>query len=71
MNPTTLFPEYTSADYRLDDMDSVTPGIRYGREVDKNGHLRARLKYIHQSFKASEFDTNKVFIFQITYIKNF
>ena len=59
LNPTTLFPEYISADYRLDDMKSITPGIRYGRDVDKDGYLRAKLEYMHQSFKASEFDTNK------------
>ena len=71
LDPTTLFPEYISADYRLDDMNSITPGIRYGREVGKDGHLRARLEYMHQSFKASEFDTNKAIIFQIAYSKRF
>ena len=71
LDPTTLFPEYISADYRLDDMYSVTPGIRYGREVGKDGHLRARLEYMYQSFKHSEFDTNKAIIFQIAYSKRF
>ena len=71
LDPTTLFPDYISADYRLDDMNSVTPGIRYGREVGKDGHLRARLEYMYQSFKASEFDTNKAIIFQIAYSKRF
>jgi Mn-containing catalase len=52
-------------------MDSVTPGIRYGREVGKDGHLRARVEYMYQSFKASEFDTNKAIIFQIAYSKRF
>ena len=68
---TTLFPQYISADYRLDDMVSVTPGIRYGREVGTNGLLRARLEYMYQSFDASEFDTNKAIIFQIAYSKQF
>lgn len=68
---TTLFPQYISADYRLDDMTSVTPGIRYGREVGKDGHLRARLEYMLQSFDNSEFDTNKAIIFQIAYSKKF
>jgi hypothetical protein len=71
LDPTTLFPEYISADYRLDDMDSVTPGIRYGKEVGKDGHLRARLEYMYQSFEHSEFDTNKAIIFQIAYSKRF
>ena len=52
-------------------MDSVTPGIRYGRGVSKDGHLRARLEYMHQSSKASEFDTYKATIFQIAYSKQF
>lgn len=68
---TTLFPQYISADYRLDDMISVTPGIRYGREVGTDGHLRARIEYMYQSFKHSEFDTNKALIFQIAYSKRF
>ena len=71
LDPTTLFPEFISADYRLDDMTSVTPGIRYGKEVGKDGHLRARLEYMHQSFEHSEFDTNKAIIFQIAYSKRF
>ena len=70
-DPTTKFPEYISADYRLDDMSSVTPGIRYGQENGKDGQLRARLEYMYQSFKASEFDTNKAIIFQIAYSKRF
>ena len=71
VNPVPLFPDYISADYRLDDMTSVTPGIRYGKEVGQDGHLRARLEYMYQSFKHSEFDTNKAIIFQIAYSKLF
>ncbi len=71
LDPTTLFPEFISADYRLDDMNSVTPGIRFGKEVGEDGHLRARLEYMHQSFEHSEFDTNKAIIFQIAYSKRF
>ena len=71
LDPTTLFPEYISADYRLDDMKSITTGIRYGREVGINGHIRARLEYMYQSFEHSEFDTNKAIIFQIAYSKRF
>lgn len=71
IDPTTLFPDYISADYRLDDMNSVTPGIRYGKEVGKDGHLRARLEYMYQSFEHSEFDTNKAIIFQIAYSQRF
>ena len=71
VDPATLFPEYISADYRLDDMTSVTPGIRYGSEIGKDGHIRARLEYMYQSFEHSEFDTNKAIILQIAYSKRF
>ncbi|HHJ34779.1 MAG TPA: DUF3570 domain-containing protein [Gammaproteobacteria bacterium] len=70
-DPSLIFPKFLSADYRLDDMTSVTPGIRYGREIGHNGHIRARLEYMYQSFKNSEFDTNKAIIFQIAYSKRF
>ncbi len=71
VDPTTIFPDYISADYRLDDMISVTPGIRYGKEVGKDGHLRVRLEYMHQSFESAEFDTNQAIIAQIAYSKQF
>ncbi|MBN4063765.1 DUF3570 domain-containing protein [Cardiobacterium sp. AH-315-I02] len=65
------FPKYISADYRLDEMSSITSGIRYGKEVGTDGHLRVRLEYMYQSFENSEFDTNKAIIFQIAYSKRF
>ncbi len=70
-DPSVNFPEFISADYRLDDMTSITSGIRYGREIGNNGHIRARLEYMYQSFENSEFDTNKAIIFQIAYSKKF
>ncbi len=70
-DPTLSFPEFISADYRLDDMLSITPGIRYGREIGTNGHIRGRLEYMYQSFDNSDFDTNKAIIFQVAYSKKF
>ncbi len=70
-DPASSFPEYISADYRLDDLISITPGIRFGREVGTNGHLRGRLEYMYQSFDHSEFDKNKAIILQIAYSKLF
>ncbi len=70
-DPSVNFPEFISADYRLDDMISITPGIRYGREVGTNGHMRARLEYMYQSFDHAEFDTNQAIILQISYSKLF
>jgi hypothetical protein len=71
LDPVTLFPEYISADYRLDDMQSITTGLHYGREVGKDGNIRARVEYMYQTFEHSEFDTNKAIIVQIAYSKRF
>ena len=65
------FPEYISADYRLDALTSVTPEIQFGMEISSDDLLRARLGYMYQSFDASEFSTNKAIIFQIAYNKRF
>ena len=64
-------PQYISADYRLDEINSVTPEIIFGTEIGSNDHFRIRLAYMHQEFKHSEFDTNKAIIFQIAYNKQF
>jgi len=65
------FPQYISADYRLDALNSVTPEIQFGSEIGTNDHLRARIGYMYQNFENSEFNTNKAFIFQIAYNKRF
>ena len=65
------FPDFISADYRLDTIDSITPDIRYGVELGTDGLLRLRLAYMYQTFGHSEFGTNKAIIFQIAYNKRF
>jgi len=65
------FPEYISADYRLDEMSSITPEIQFGAELSSDDHFRTRIGYMYQSFNASDFDTNKAIIFQIAYNKRF
>ncbi len=65
------FPEYISADYRLDALSSVTPEIQFGSEIGSDDHLRARIGYMYQKFDASEFSTNKAIIVQIAYNKRF
>ncbi len=62
--------EYASADYRLDEMNSVTLGLKYGRPA-WGGTLRFRLEYLYQSFAEAEFDTNKALIFQASFKKEF
>ena len=70
-NIPNTFPEYISADYRLDEISSITPEIQFGAEIGTDDHFRARIGYMYQSFTASEFDTNKAIIFQIAYNKRF
>ncbi|HHL45290.1 MAG TPA: DUF3570 domain-containing protein [Gammaproteobacteria bacterium] len=63
-------PEYASADYRLDEMSSLTLGAKYGLPA-WGGTLRFRLEYLYQSFSEAEYDTNKALIFQASYKKEF
>ncbi len=70
-DPSGNFPDFISADNRLDDLISITPGIRFGREVGTNGHLRGRIEYMYQSFDHSDFSTNKAIILQVAYSKLF
>jgi hypothetical protein len=66
-----VLPEFSSADYRLDDMVSLTAGMTLGQYFAGDGKLRTRLEYIHQSFDNSEYDTNKALVFQVSYSKKF
>ncbi|GMR01015.1 MAG: DUF3570 domain-containing protein [Gammaproteobacteria bacterium] len=70
-NIPNTFPQYLSADYRLDAISSVTPEIQFGSEIGTDDHLRARIGYMYQKFEKSEFDTNRAIIFQIAYNKRF
>ncbi|HFC53648.1 MAG TPA: DUF3570 domain-containing protein [Gammaproteobacteria bacterium] len=63
-------PEYASADYRLDKINSITLGAKYGRPA-WGGTLRFRLEYLYQSFAEAEYDTNKALIFQASFKKEF
>ncbi len=63
-------PEYASADYRLDEMSSVTLGAKYGLPA-WGGTLRFRLEYLYQTFAEAEYDTNKAVIFQASFKKAF
>ena len=70
-NIPNTFPEYISADYRLDEMSSIIPEIQFGAEIGTDDHFRARIGYMYQSFNASDFSTNKAIIFQVAYNKRF
>lgn len=67
----TILPEYVSADYRLDDMTSITLGATYGFSTSTDGKFRLRLALIKQSFDHSDFDTNDAIVAQVSYRKRF
>lgn len=71
-NPVSAsLPEYLSADYRLDDMQSLTAGATLEHVFSGDGKLRSRLEYIHQSFEHAEYNINNAIVFQISYQKKF
>ena len=47
-------PEFASADARLSDMDSITVGLKYGRETAGGNEWSARLEYYRQTAKAPD-----------------
>ena len=65
-DPDTL-PEFVSADYRLDAMDSITIGVKYGRPMFTGGKLRLRAAYVTQTFDDTEFDTLDAIVLQLSY----
>ncbi len=71
-NPvSSALPEYVSADYRLDDMQSLTAGLTLGQYLASDGKLRSRIEFIHQSFEHSEYNTLNAWVFQMSYEKKF
>ncbi len=68
--PFGVEPEYASADYRLDQMNSATLGLKYGQPA-LGGTLRLRLEYLYQTFAEAEYDTNQALIFQASFKKEF
>lgn len=65
-DPDTL-PEFVSADYRLDAMDSITIGVKYGRPMFTGGKLRVRAAYVAQTFDDTEFDSLDAVVLQFSY----
>jgi hypothetical protein len=71
-NPvSTVLPEYVSADYRLDDLQSLTAGITLGQYLGVDGKLRSRVEFIHQSFEHAEYNTLNSWVVQFSYEKKF
>ncbi|MDH5392910.1 MAG: DUF3570 domain-containing protein [Gammaproteobacteria bacterium] len=65
------FPEYGSADYRLDEIDGTTLGFNIGKTFSAHGKLRVRVEHIRWQYKNSLFDVNEALVFQLSYKKLF
>lgn len=69
-DPSTL-PEFVSADYRLDGIQSYTLGIKYGRPLFSGGKLRARAAYMSQSFDDGQFSELDAIVLQFSFKNTF
>lgn len=65
------FPQYASADYRLDQTDSSTIGINIGKTFPGQGKLRVRIEKIRWQYANSYFDVNNALVLQVSYKKLF
>ena len=61
------FPEYASADYRLDEFETTTFGVNFGKSFPGKGKLRIRLEQIEWNYANSLFDTNEAIVVQVSY----
>ncbi len=62
-------PAYASADTRLDKLNTLTLGIKYGIEGTL-GHFRLRWELIHQNGSAGQFKVLNARLFQISWTLN-
>lgn len=65
------FPEFASADYRLDEFEGTTVGVNIGKKFPGHGVLRVRLEQIKWTYENSLFDENNAFVLQVSYKKLF
>ncbi len=65
------FPRYASADYRLDALQDVTLGVKFGKPVGDNSEMRARIEFFDQQAENAVIDENKAVFVQISYKKGF
>ncbi|MFK7859689.1 MAG: DUF3570 domain-containing protein [Granulosicoccus sp.] len=68
-----ILPEdgFASADYRLDAMNSVTIGAKYGVSLTPNTKVRFRAAFLQQQFSTAEFETNEAVIVQTSFSYQF
>lgn len=55
---------FASADYRLDDMHSVTTGVKYGLRLTPDTKFRIRIAYLQQRYTTAAFLKNNALILQ-------
>lgn len=65
------FPEFASADYRLDETVGTTIGINIGKTFPGHGKLRVRFEHIRWEYANSLFDVNEALVVQVSYKKLF
>ena len=72
-NSDVIIPQsgFASADYRLDRMNSVTLGAKYGIALSPAIKLRFRAAYLQQAFSTATFETNTAVIVQTSFSYTF
>ena len=72
-NLRVVLPEtgFVSADYRLDEMDSLTVGAKYGIVFSDHTSLRFRAAYLQQGFSTAEFESNTALLIQTSFSYQF
>ncbi len=60
-------PQFVSADYRLDGLESITYGVKYGTPIFTGGKLRLRAAFVQQTYDDSEFDQNEAIVVQVSF----
>jgi hypothetical protein len=64
-------PQYASADYRLDELETITLGAKFGKPVGDNGEIRTRLEFISQKGENAVINEYETLLLQISYKKGF
>lgn len=63
-NPILPDDRIASSDYRLDDLSSVTVGLKYGYALTRNSLLRVRAEYLTQRYATADYGSLDAVIFQ-------
>lgn len=64
-------PQYASADYRLGKLNTYSLGLKFGKELSKNGAFTMRAEYIVQSYSGASLPDMKALVYQGTFAFKF